>query len=207
MVFDQEGSLGQPINILPDQPLTEKEKLSIRGELEAITLAESGQLEKALERLDEVIQENPLWASAFNNRAQIKRLLKRPFNDVYTDLTRSIELVLTSSDSEDPNAITERRSKVLAQAFTQRSALLSSTFLSPGSTPPTKQGFSELERLDPRLTSLIGLEEVANDDMIRGARYGNPLAKSMSLKMNPYSKMCDRIVKEAILGEIKSAQS
>ena len=53
--------------------------------------ANLGNLERALELLDCIIDENPKYASAFNNRAQIKRLLQRD-EDAMMDLGMAIEL-------------------------------------------------------------------------------------------------------------------
>lgn len=46
-------------------------------EKEGVLLAESGNLDGALELFDKAIAESPSWASAYNNKAQALRLLKR----------------------------------------------------------------------------------------------------------------------------------
>ena len=46
-------------------------------EKQGVILAESGDLEKALNLFNEAINESPTWASAYNNKAQVLRLLKR----------------------------------------------------------------------------------------------------------------------------------
>ena len=53
--------------------------------------ANSGNLEEALKTLDNIIEESPDYPSAFNNRAQIQRILKRD-EDALKDLDIAIKL-------------------------------------------------------------------------------------------------------------------
>lgn len=46
-------------------------------EKQGVVFAESGNLNQALEMFDKAIAISPLWASAYNNKAQALRLLKR----------------------------------------------------------------------------------------------------------------------------------
>lgn len=66
------------------------------------------------------------------------------------------------------------------------------------------------ERPKPLLEQLEGLdsqalERMAGRDFQAGGRYGNAIAKQMAVQLNPYSKMCGEIVKEALLPDLKDS--
>lgn len=42
------------------------------------------------------------------------------------------------------------------------------------------------------------LEDMASKDFFLGGRYGNKIARELSVKTNPYAKMCGAIVQEAM---------
>ena len=47
------------------------------------------------------------------------------------------------------------------------------------------------------------LEEMASYDFTLGGRYGNPVAKELAVRTNPYAKMCGAIVRDAMRAEIE----
>lgn len=51
------------------------------------------------------------------------------------------------------------------------------------------------------------LEEMASQDFFEAGRYGNEVAKQLSVGTNPYAKMCGAIVREALKKEIEEFQS
>lgn len=51
------------------------------------------------------------------------------------------------------------------------------------------------------------LEDMASHDFFQAGRYGNDVAKQLSVQTNPYAKMCGAIVKEALKKEIEEFQS
>jgi len=57
--------------------------------------------------------------------------------------------------------------------------------------------------LPPTLTCLssTALEELASRDFALGGRYGNKIARQLSVQTNPYAKACGAIVKEALRKE------
>jgi hypothetical protein len=57
--------------------------------------------------------------------------------------------------------------------------------------------------LPPTLTGLssTALEELASRDFTLGGRYGNKVARQLSVQTNPYAKACGAIVKEALRKE------
>jgi hypothetical protein len=47
------------------------------------------------------------------------------------------------------------------------------------------------------------LEELASTDFASAARYGDEVAREMSVRTNPYAKMCGAIVRNALAEERK----
>lgn len=47
------------------------------------------------------------------------------------------------------------------------------------------------------------LEELASTDFASAARFGDEVAREMSVRTNPYAKMCGAIVKNALREERK----
>ncbi|KAF7727109.1 Tetratricopeptide repeat protein 36 [Apophysomyces ossiformis] len=137
-------------------------------EKEAIALAESGNMDAALETLNKCIDIEKDYASAYNNRsayylvilsAQIYRMRK---ND---------DLAL--KDLDTVISLAEGQPKVLRQAYTQRAILR------------RQQG------------DLTG----AREDFAIGAKYGNPIARNVTIQENPYAKMCNQIMMEVMSRE------
>lgn len=52
-------------------------------EKQGVGLAESGNIDKAIEMFDKAISLSPMWASAYNNRAQALRILKRNEGNIF----------------------------------------------------------------------------------------------------------------------------
>ena len=52
-------------------------------EKQGVILAESGTLDQALDMFEKAIASSPTWASAYNNRAQALRLLKRNEGELF----------------------------------------------------------------------------------------------------------------------------
>ena len=48
------------------------------------------------------------------------------------------------------------------------------------------------------------LEELASKDFAAAARFGDEVAREMSVRTNPYAKMCGAIVRNALAEERKS---
>ena len=63
------------------------------AEAGAVRDAEAGELQSALDALTAVVEARPRYASAYNNRAQVHRLMGHDA-DAMVDLTKAIELAL-----------------------------------------------------------------------------------------------------------------
>lgn len=125
-------------------------------ELDAVGMAEDNKLDAALELLTTAIRLEPTYASAYNNRAQVHRLMGND-DAAYSDLDKAIEY------GEGLNGILNR-------AFTQRALISKSR----------------------------GDADKAQQDLIMAARYGSHIAKAIVKGNNPYSKMCNAVVAEAM---------
>ena len=91
----------------------------------AVADADAGKLEDALSTLDTVIAEAPEHGSAYNNRAQVYRLLDRK-EESRRDLDEAIRLEeawLQAHTDDRGTKLFEKHRQVLKQAFTQRSIL------------------------------------------------------------------------------------
>ncbi|EPQ31913.1 uncharacterized protein PFL1_00112 [Pseudozyma flocculosa PF-1] len=224
MVFDPEGSLGPgELSFGPDQEPSAQDKEAIQLEIRAIQAAEGGDTDQALQLLDQAVSTSPSWASTYNNRAQLGRMTKKPAPEIIRDLNKAIKLATPSSEVP----LTRRNAKTLAQAYTQRSAVLF-TLLDPSlpaeqleaqvdqlrqlgglfeGTKLAQQASSEQQPPEGEFgsfsveTAKLTIEELASRDLSLGARYGNSVAKQVAVQTNPYAKLCGKIVREALVSE------
>lgn len=185
LLFDPESSPSQataPVSTsLPADPHYPAHLLpSLRAlELSAIRLTQTSPAD-ALPLLDELLQEYPSYASGYNNRAQLRRLLSHPVSDVVADLERSISLASPSGSLQE---ISEPQAKVLQLAWTQLGIVLLSQSRGEGE-----------EEQQP--------DEGAVNAFKQAAWFGGDLARAMCVKLNPVARLCGSIVKEAMRKEM-----
>ncbi|KAJ3273762.1 Tetratricopeptide repeat protein 36 [Terramyces sp. JEL0728] len=122
-------------------------------EFEAVDAAQKEDYNKALEFLDSAIALHSTYASAFNNRAQVYRILGE------TD--KALQDIKVAIKYGGP--------ATLKQAYTQRAVIHKNA----------------------------GEEAEAEKDFAKGAQYGNEIAQAM-VKNNPYAKLCNQMVSEAM---------
>ena len=108
MIFNYPGEF--VFHDIKEQPFIEPDLLLELKELElrAIQLAEAGELQKGFDLIELAILKCPIYGSAYNNKAQIQRLLSR-----FDDSLLSLELAIKYGDN-----------KVLSKAYTQKGVLL-----------------------------------------------------------------------------------
>ncbi|KAF8539170.1 hypothetical protein BDD12DRAFT_738134 [Trichophaea hybrida] len=177
LLFDPESSPSTstvPISFsLPPDPhyppslLPSLQKL----ELAAITLAQTDPA-AALPLFNTLLSTYPVYASGYNNRAQLRRLLSHPVEEIVADLEKAIELA--SPTGGLLAEVSELQGKVLQQAWTQLGVM--------------------------RLGE--GREEEAVRAFTEGARFGGDVARGMCVKLNPVARLCGSIVKEAMRKEM-----
>lgn len=138
----------------------------------AITLATSSP-SQSLILLNTLLTTYPLYASGYNNRAQLRRILQHPHEDVLADLDKAVELARVGLEEE--GAVSEHQARVLKNAYTQRGAV----------------------------REIVGREEDAKGDMEEAAgRWGSAVAKQWLVARNPYARLCGQIVSEVMRKEI-----
>jgi hypothetical protein len=175
---------------------------------------------KALGTLDAVIEENPEYASAWNNRAQLRRwrygdrgVLTRKSEEVVStqamEARRTISLALhdlataLSLASPAPNApVSSTQGKILASAWTQRAAIFwgAAKDLSSSTTKliPPEDGEVALEWAGWDKTRF---EEEGSRCFYMAGVYGSEVGRAMAVLSNPTAKLCGKIVGEAMRRE------
>lgn len=170
----------------------------------AVEKPDASSIRTAIEALTELITHNPSYASAYSNRAQANRMLlgdrlhsssnvqetQSSLDSVIQDL--SIAITLATPDGLDaPVSLVQQ--KILSSAYTHRAYIFYTIAKS-----------EDLSCLPERYQAIGAerLEELASSDFQMGGRYGNSIAQQMSVRTNPYAKMCGAIVKEALRKEM-----
>ena len=167
---------------------------------------------KALSILDLNIAENPSYASARNNRAQLRRwrfgdrntlCQRRDLRDperaaaaaaTVSDLKQCIAL---ASPGRQQDPVSPTQGQLLAQAYTQLGAVYYAAWKDLGE-------FEHAAVVDERLNdwSVESFEEEASRLFRLGGLYGNEVAKALAVHTNPQAKLCGNIVKEAMRKEL-----
>ncbi|KAH0845098.1 hypothetical protein AYO21_01642 [Fonsecaea monophora] len=209
-LFDPEASLSSTVTInssrlddrIPsrEKRFREQERLALRSINQE--QPQRGDIERSIAQLTEIITNEPSYASAWNNRAQARRMLIRdadlPRNpggvaEILQDLAQAISL----STPTGPNAtLLDFDAKVLASAHTHRGYLL----LLASKSDDNRQMLSAVPHLKD--LSREDLEEAGSRELGAGGRYGNETARQLAVKTNPYAKLCGSIVREALTKEI-----
>lgn len=158
-------------------------------------------IEAAIDELDQVTERHPNYPSAYINRVMLLRLkleaqisasqhlFSYPITSVeplFTDLSRAIHLSLPSASPTDP--VSPYQAKMLRTAYSHRAYL----YLKAAETGTNLQGLEKSE-----------LEELASKDFASAAKYGDEVAREMSVRTNPYAKMCGAIVRNALKEEME----
>ncbi|OAL01742.1 hypothetical protein IQ06DRAFT_292568 [Phaeosphaeriaceae sp. SRC1lsM3a] len=160
------------------------------------------EIDAAITELDRIVEEHPNYASAYINRAMLLRMklesqltaaqhiFTRSTSEVqplFTNLSRAIHLSLPFSSPTAP--VSEYQAKILRTAYSHRAYL----YLKAAETGASLQGLEKSE-----------LEELASKDFAGAARYGDEVAREMSVRTNPYAKMCGAIVRNALKEEMSA---
>lgn len=213
-LFDPESSLANNTNDPIDIDTTLEEDLSaearaIREQEQAAILSlnhekpTKGDIIAALSELDLIIESNPSFVSARNNRAQARRMLFEgdelnmhldELRMILDDLSEAIRLTEPRTRTAP---ISLRDAKVLASAYSHRGYLMLSASRSDDTVKAVVTSLCGLKATDKDR-----LEELASQEFAMGGRYGNDLARQMAVRTNPYAKLCGSIVREALQKEM-----
>lgn len=162
--------------------------------------------------LDDLISRHPDYASARNNRAQLRRWR---FGDRHTlcqprayvdgekraeglaaveDLKSAISL---ASPERPQDGVSASQGQLLAQSSTQLAALYYAASKDLDTTTAM-----DIAKLDSIQWSRERFEEEASRLFYLGGLYGNEVAKALAVHTNPHAKLCGGIVKEALRKEL-----
>lgn len=225
-LFDPESSPSSLISIsktapsLPHIPDTTLPDLQ-RQELEAIKSLDHESpsrvsIESAISNLSHLIVQQPQYAPAYLNRAQATRLLIGEERDLFqpqnsnlisrilSDLNQTISLATPTSPS---SPLSNLQATILSKAHTHRGYLClkaSHVARTTTSKPNPATATTTNTPLPPETSGITAAdwEEMASKDFFLGGRYGNKIAQELSVKTNPYAKMCGEIVREAMRKEV-----
>jgi hypothetical protein len=163
------------------------------------------EIEDGLRREAEIVHEWPDYPSAYLNSAMLHRMKleaslsgsqtlfsgpEKAVAALFEYLALAIQNALPFSSSSHANAIpaalSPYQARILRTAFSHRAYL----YLKAAETETAWDGKSKTD-----------LEELASKDFAAAARYGDEVAREMSVRTNPYAKMCGAIVKNALREE------
>ncbi|KAI0433257.1 hypothetical protein F5Y09DRAFT_91913 [Xylaria sp. FL1042] len=167
--------------------------------------------------LGQLISENPRYASARNNRAQVLRRLygdtmmllgqrdsKALVQDADTEEISQVALMTLLDLDEAISLLTPKSpfapisptaGRTLSQAHTQRAAIYYMTSKSIRSDGTIRLGGRKEN------WTKLDFESAASRDFALGGRYGNEVAKGLAVGTNPTAKLCGQIVREAMKKE------
>ncbi|MCJ1458515.1 hypothetical protein MMC28_008888 [Mycoblastus sanguinarius] len=180
-------------------------------------------LHSASAKLTTLIQASPTYASAYNNRAQVTRLLygsdltspALASSTIWDDLDAAIHY----ASPPEAAVVDPFTAKVLGAAYTQRGGLVLGIVVRSRSRSQHNQTKNEhqdqdqeerkcQERLLPaelRLKSREMLEGMANWDFEMGGRYGSLVGRAMARRTNVWGKACGAVVREAMGREMRGS--
>lgn len=179
-------------------------------------------LHLAIAKLTDLINLHSTYPSAYNNRAQARRLLggdnihagSEQWSLIWDDLCEAIRLATPTIAGA---RVSVNHGNLLAAAHMQRGLhIFSLVKRTNGSVCRTGGGLgNEAECVDHKelLPSQFwgldttDLEAMASRDFENAGRYGDKTAWEMSAATNPYARLCGEIVKEAMRAEIEGAKS
>lgn len=186
LIFSDTAKQAKPKSIIdfllpPDQhvKLLKVEEFVVLEKM-AILREQQGQLNEALEILDQIIAQEPKYASAYNNRAQVKRISNADWKTIVSDLESAIALAL-------PEKPTNRVSKMQAQVLRNSYGQLSAIYLQQSKMGENTQRSWQLQMK-------------ASDMMVEASKYGEQIALTLAASLNPYAKLCGNMM-ETVLSQ------
>ncbi|KAL1601562.1 hypothetical protein SLS60_006477 [Paraconiothyrium brasiliense] len=190
---------------LPSHPTISSAQLSIfeaqQNQLVQHITSSSSQvdIEAALKQENEIITKYPEYPSAHLNRAMLRRMKleaslskdesifsssEPEMEALFTDISHAISK--TMSFPSTTSAVSPYQARILRTAYSHRAYI----YLKAAELGVEWRGKSKSE-----------LEESASADFASAARFGDEVAREMSVRTNPYAKMCGAIVRNALAEE------
>ncbi|KAJ4348049.1 uncharacterized protein N0V89_009421 [Didymosphaeria variabile] len=148
---------------------------------------------------NEIITKYPEYPSAYLNRAMLRRMKlestlskdesifsssEPEIDALFMDISRAISKTVSSPSAT--SSVSPYQARILRTAYSHRAYL----YLKAAELGVEWRGKSKSE-----------LEESASADFALAAKFGDEVAREMSVRTNPYAKMCGAIVKNALAEE------
>ena len=148
-----------------------------------------------------IVEDWPGYPSAYLNCAMLHRMnieaslakdesvflgSAKETEALFDNLALAVKSALPTSSTSATTTVSPYQARILRTAFSHRAYL----YLKASETGVAWDGKSKSE-----------LEELASKDFAAAARYGDEVAREMSVRTNPYAKMCGAIVKNALREE------
>ncbi|RPB21864.1 hypothetical protein L211DRAFT_840221 [Terfezia boudieri ATCC MYA-4762] len=165
-------------------------------------------LNSALATLDNLIKEFPNYASAYTNRAQLRRLILLqsqststtflPTNPTCALIEHDLQTSLTLSTPMPPSApISTATATLLRTTYTHLATLYLLYSKSTSACTSSDQGLSG------GAAAAGHWEEKASRAFELAGKYGSEIGRKMSVWTNPYAKTCGGMVREVLKREIE----
>jgi hypothetical protein len=177
------------VELPPDRHVSDVEHL-VDLEKKAIMLIDNDKdYAKAADIFGTIISQEPSYASVYNNRAQLRRILVSEKESgvmdvsedtIVADLRTCISLAQPGDSGQSEIKVSKMQASLLQSAYTQ----LAAVYLAKA------EGDNKWE-----------YEEKASDCFYYAGEYGSEIARAMASKVNPYAKLCGNIVQEALARE------
>lgn len=188
-----------PEHLVEQLVLREKALIKELDEQSATTLVDSDQLRKMELAFTQIIEEQPLYASAYNNRAQVVRMQLLNCADspseraalypkVLEDLQKAVDYALPDGNKNQQVIVSKMQANILKSAYSQMGATYTAM----------SEDESYLKTADVKQWDL---EEKASSAFFSAGEFGDEIARAMATRVNPYAKLCGNIVQEALARE------
>jgi hypothetical protein len=174
---------------------------------------------EALGILSSLIDEHPDYASAYNNRAQLRRWrygdkLLSPSDPEELEIQTCLDAIIndldTAAEIAGPHAagsaVSPNQAKLLSQTWTQRGAIFWGLAKRANNPRKVSQHKQDNDTHPEELKSWTSwdsmrLEEEGSRSFFMAGLFGSEIGRTMAVKTNPYARLCAGIVKEAMRGE------
>ena len=170
---------------------------------------------KALHILNGITADHPNYASAYNNKAQLRRwrfgdrgvLAMRSSSEktspeaasAIMETLRDLDTVIRLASPSKTGAVSVMQGKLLAQAWTQRAAVFW------GAAKDLAHEDAEVVEGEWEDWDTTRFEEEGSRCFFIAGLYGSEMGRAMAVMSNPTAKLCGNIVREALKRERCSA--
>lgn len=171
----------------------------------------------AISALTTLIETHPTYPSAYNNRAQARRLLAVSSNAVQPDFELQTSILLDlntaitlASPSAAQEPISSHRQLVLSAAHAHRADIfyrISPHWPLPSDIPGREAFLAALPADVRAAQGKAEVEEAAGNEFSVAGRFGSEVGREMGKMLNPYARLCGGIVGEVLGREMSGRGS